>query len=60
MEFDAELKRVVKCDLCDGDPACARLCAYEAISYVDERDECAVKTMDVAAKLRAMVTGSSP
>jgi len=58
IEFDAEVKRVIKCDLCDGDPLCAKLCAYEAIRYVDEEEECAVKMMDVAEKLREMVTGS--
>jgi len=26
---------VVKCDLCGGDPACARACPTEAITYVD-------------------------
>jgi len=60
MEFDAELKRVVKCDLCDGDPVCAKLCAYEAIRYVDREEECAVKTMEVARKLRALLAGSDP
>jgi Fe-S-cluster-containing hydrogenase component 2 len=59
MEFDAEIKRVVKCDLCDGDPMCAKLCAYGAIRYVDEQEESAAKTMDVAEKLRKMLTGSS-
>ena len=60
MEFDAEVKRVIKCDLCDGDPVCAKLCAYEAIRYVDEKEECAVKMMDVAEKLKELVTGLSP
>jgi len=59
MEFDAEVKRVVKCDLCDGDPVCAKLCAYEAIRYVDEKEVCAVKMTDVAEKIRALVTGLS-
>ncbi len=57
MDFDAELKRIIKCDLCDGDPMCAKLCAYGAISYVDENDECVIKTLEVAEKLKGMVTG---
>ena len=57
MEFDAQVKRVVKCDLCDGDPVCAKLCSYGAIRYVDEKEESAVKAMDVAEKLRRMMTG---
>lgn len=59
IEFDTEVKRVIKCDLCDGDPVCAKLCAYGAIRYVDEEEECAVKMMNVAEKLREMVTGLS-
>ena len=57
IEFDADVKRVIKCDLCDGDPACAKLCAYGAILYIDEEEESAVKMMDAAEKLRKMVTG---
>ena len=38
MSFRAQKKRVVKCDLCDGDPWCARFCAYGALKYT-EADE---------------------
>lgn len=60
MEFDSEVKRVVKCDLCDGDPVCAKLCAYEAIRYVDEREVSSVKVTDVAEKIRELVAGLIP
>ena len=42
------------------DPVCAKLCAYEAIRYVDREEECAVKTMEVARKLRVLMAGSTP
>jgi len=29
-----ESKCAVKCDLCGGDPLCAKVCGYEAVSYV--------------------------
>jgi len=33
MRLDAETGRVFKCDLCDGDPQCARFCTTGAIEY---------------------------
>lgn len=62
MDFDAGCKRgkrVVKCDLCDGDPLCAKLCAYEAIQYVDENEACAPKIIEVAQKLKKMMACTS-
>lgn len=35
ISFDNISKKVIKCDLCDGDPLCAKFCAYEALQYVD-------------------------
>ena len=33
MGFDAELGMAYKCDLCGGDPQCARVCQTKAIEY---------------------------
>jgi carbon-monoxide dehydrogenase iron sulfur subunit len=33
--FDPIAKKVIACDLCDGDPQCVRFCTTEAIRYVD-------------------------
>jgi len=33
MGFDADLGMAYKCDLCNGDPQCARLCQPKAIEY---------------------------
>jgi Fe-S-cluster-containing hydrogenase component 2 len=38
MHFDSLGHRVVKCDLCDGDPQCARFCEVQAVSFVDAGD----------------------
>jgi len=35
MGFDIQLKRVFKCDLCDGDPQCVRFCDMKAIDYIE-------------------------
>jgi len=35
MSFDTLASKVIKCDLCDGDPQCVRFCDTKAIQYVD-------------------------
>lgn len=36
MGYDQVEKKIIKCDLCDGDPLCVRFCETEAIEYVDD------------------------
>ena len=38
MHFDVLGHRVIKCDLCDGEPQCARFCEVQAVSFVDAGD----------------------
>lgn len=33
--FDTKQRKVLKCDLCGGDPACAKMCPTEALQYVE-------------------------
>ncbi len=33
--FDFQAKKVISCDLCDGDPTCAKFCETQALRYVD-------------------------
>jgi carbon-monoxide dehydrogenase iron sulfur subunit len=35
MAIDAVTNRVIKCDLCDGDPQCVRFCFPGALQFVD-------------------------
>ncbi len=35
INFDFDRGKVVKCDLCGGDPACAKVCPQDAIHFVD-------------------------
>ena len=35
VNFDQDTRVVIKCDLCGGDPECARACPTNAILYVD-------------------------
>jgi Fe-S-cluster-containing hydrogenase component 2 len=35
VNYNADTGKVVKCDLCGGDPQCAEACPTGAITYVD-------------------------
>ncbi len=35
VNYNQSSGKVIKCDLCGGDPACAKACPTEAITYVD-------------------------
>ncbi|MBN2239913.1 MAG: 4Fe-4S dicluster domain-containing protein [Dehalococcoidales bacterium] len=41
VRFDPIEEKVIKCDLCGGDPQCVRFCETEAIRYVDTTEETA-------------------
>jgi len=33
--FDMQDRKIAKCDMCQGDPLCVELCAYDALQYVE-------------------------
>ncbi|MEO0619683.1 MAG: (Fe-S)-binding protein, partial [Pseudomonadota bacterium] len=35
VNYNADTGKVIKCDLCDGDPACATHCPTDAITFSD-------------------------
>ena len=35
MSFDVISQKVIKCDLCGGDPQCVRFCLEKAVDYID-------------------------
>ena len=35
VNYNRDTGKVIKCDLCGGDPACATACPTQAITYVD-------------------------
>ena len=37
--IDPRTKKAIKCDLCNGDPACVKACDYGAISVTTEKAE---------------------
>jgi carbon-monoxide dehydrogenase iron sulfur subunit len=38
MSTDPITEKIIKCDLCGGDPQCVRFCETKAVQYVDEAD----------------------
>jgi len=38
VSFSQANRKIIKCDLCDGDPGCAKYCPSGAIVYTDEED----------------------
>jgi ferredoxin len=35
VNYSSATGKVIKCDLCGGDPACAKACPTDAIVYID-------------------------
>jgi Fe-S-cluster-containing hydrogenase component 2 len=36
MRYDTIRRKVFKCDLCDGDPQCAKFCPQKALQFVSK------------------------
>jgi len=52
VEFDTPQRRIVKCDMCEGDPECARFCPVKAIEYVEEGDAARSRKKAVAIEFK--------
>jgi carbon-monoxide dehydrogenase iron sulfur subunit len=51
MSFNVIDRKVIKCDLCDGDPQCVRFCDEKAVDYVDADQVSTLKKRDAAYRL---------
>lgn len=51
MSFNADARKVFKCDLCDGNPQCVRFCDVKAIDFVDPSRESLLRKRDAALKI---------
>ena len=45
ISLDPENEKLLKCDLCEGDPECVKYCAYQAIEFMDEGERVHLKRM---------------
>ncbi|HEY3364087.1 MAG TPA: 4Fe-4S dicluster domain-containing protein [Symbiobacteriaceae bacterium] len=50
--YDAASKQILKCDLCGGDPKCAKYCPSKALQYVDANKANTGRKRAYAARLK--------
>jgi len=50
--YDSDHDLIIKCDLCGGDPQCARFCPSGAIEYQDANPSSLVKRKDLAERFK--------
>jgi Fe-S-cluster-containing dehydrogenase component len=43
--------KIIKCDLCEGDPVCIKYCSTNAIVYEEETKELVVRRKELAQRL---------
>ena len=51
IHYDALERRVIKCDLCDGDPQCVRFCEVKAVDFVAAGDMSLERKREAARRL---------
>ena len=51
MGYNTVDHKVIKCDLCDGDPQCVRFCEVKAVEFKDAGDVSIVKKREAAQRL---------
>ena len=55
MSVDTVTRKVIKCDLCDGDPTCVKFCETKALQYVDASTMNMVQMREAAGKLSDLI-----
>jgi Fe-S-cluster-containing hydrogenase component 2 len=53
MNFNTIDRRVLKCDVCDGDPQCVRFCDVKAVDFVEANDVSIIKSRKAAQRVSA-------
>jgi carbon-monoxide dehydrogenase iron sulfur subunit len=59
MGVDPLARKVIKCDLCDGDPTCVKFCETKALQYVDASTANIAKMREAAGKLSELLRKSA-
>jgi Fe-S-cluster-containing dehydrogenase component len=47
IHFNRKFRKIIKCDLCEGNPMCVNICPVGAIDYVDTTDEVAYRPLNL-------------
>jgi Fe-S-cluster-containing hydrogenase component 2 len=50
--WDALTSSILKCDTCNGDPACVRICPSQALAWVEDTVSAQVRKRAFATKLK--------
>lgn len=53
--FDALTDIILKCDLCEGDPACVKVCPTDALEYVDDTVSTVSRQKNFASRMKAAI-----
>jgi Fe-S-cluster-containing hydrogenase component 2 len=51
MNFNTTDRRVLKCDVCDGDPQCVRFCDVKAVDFIDAGEVAIRKSRKAAQRV---------
>jgi carbon-monoxide dehydrogenase iron sulfur subunit len=51
MNFNTIDRKVIKCDLCDGNPQCVRFCEVKAVDFIEADDVCLIKRRKAAERI---------
>ncbi len=57
--WDEEKKKVIRCDLCHGDPTCVKFCATRAIQFIEAEKAVLVKKRAAAERLHRALSQTS-
>jgi Fe-S-cluster-containing hydrogenase component 2 len=55
--MDHVSEKVIKCDLCDGDPTCVKFCETKTLQYVDATAANTSKRREAAERLPELIRG---
>ena len=55
MGYDTNGRKVIKCDLCGGDPQCVRFCETKAVRYEEASEQSAEKRIEAAERLTGAI-----
>jgi Fe-S-cluster-containing hydrogenase component 2 len=53
MNFNSLDRRVLKCDVCGGDPQCVRFCEVKAVDFIEAGDVSIIKQRKAAERISA-------